>query len=167
MSGQSTNEPGNTGDRLVLEIQAWISSEIKSISPMIDRIVRLVRESLCAVGNEDAIELALQEALNNAVVHGNRLDAEKHVQIRCRCTAEGGVSLIVRDQGQGFDSNTVPDPLAPERLNVDHGRGIYVMKAMMDEVHFERGGTEIHLRKRPAKDAETVAQPFVLEIRRS
>jgi hypothetical protein len=69
--------------------------------------------------------------------------------------------------GLDFDTSTVPNPRAPARRSVDHGRGIYVMKVMADEVHFESGGTEISIRKRPPNDTETFAQLFVLEIRRS
>lgn len=154
------------GTRFRFEIEAWIPSELRFIAPVVDRIVRLIEESRCAAGNEDPIELALQEALNNAVVHGNGLDPGKQIRIHCRCEQEEGVSLTVADEGQGFDPNAVPDPLSPERLNAVHGRGLYVMKMLMDEVHFERGGTEVHLRKRPVKDDEGTSQSVVLEIRR-
>jgi serine/threonine-protein kinase RsbW len=166
---RSTAQPAfqeERGARFLLEMEARIPSEFRFIAPEIDRIVRLLEESRCAVGNEDAIELALQEALNNALVHGNGLDPGKQIRIRCRCEPDEGVSLIVTDQGQGFDPNTVPNPLLPERLHLDHGRGLYLMKALMDRVHFERGGTEVHLRKRPAKDAEGSSQSVILEIRR-
>ena len=84
-----------------LEIDAWIASETKAISPLVDRLMRLIEGSRCIPGEEPAVELALREALNNAVVHGNRMDAHKLVQIRCRCELGNGVSIIVRDQGQG------------------------------------------------------------------
>ena len=158
--------PDQCGTRFLLEIEAWLSSEVRFIKPAIDRIVRLIEESQCAAVNENAIELALQEALNNALIHGNGLDPEKQIRIRCRCEQEEGVTLIVADQGQGFDPNTVPDPLLPERLLADHGRGLHFMRALMDEVHFEHGGTEVHLRKRPARDPEGAAQLVCPEIRR-
>jgi serine/threonine-protein kinase RsbW len=65
-----------------------------------------------------------------------------------------GVSIIVTDQGQGFDPNAVPDPLAAERLEAEHGRGIHLMKLAMDGVSFERGGAEVHLRKDQARSGE-------------
>jgi anti-sigma regulatory factor (Ser/Thr protein kinase) len=70
-------------------------------------------------GEEPAVELALREALNNAVVHGNRLDAHKLVHVRCRCKVGEGISLTVSDQGQGFDPRTVSDPVAVENLEKD------------------------------------------------
>src|SRR5216684_5053855 len=152
-NGRSALRPAFAGHatRSLLEIEAWMPSETKAISPLVDRLMRLIEGSRCVAGNENAVELALREALSNAVVHGNGMDAHKLVQIRCQCEFGKGVSIIVTDQGHGFDPRTVPDPLAVERLEAEHGRGIHLMKLAMDEVSFERGGTEVHMRKRPAR----------------
>jgi serine/threonine-protein kinase RsbW len=109
----------------LLEVDACIPSEVKAISPLIDRLLRLIAGSRCITGEESAVELALREALNNAVVHGNRLDARKLVHVRCRCKVGEGISLVVSDQGQGFDASSVPDPVAVENLLAEHGRGIH------------------------------------------
>src|SRR6202035_2850649 len=93
----------------LLEIDAWIPSEISAISPLVERLMRLIEGYRCVAGEENAVQLALREALNNAVVHGNRLDAHKVVHVRCRCKAEKGISITVSDQGQGFDPSAVPD----------------------------------------------------------
>ena len=130
-----------------LEIEALMPSEVKAISPLLDRVIRLIEESRCVAGEEMAVELALREALNNAVVHGNRLDPGKPVQVYCRCELGKELSLIVRDQGIGFDPNGIGDPLALENLQAEHGRGILLMRSQMDAVSFERGGTEVHMRK--------------------
>ena len=61
----------------LLEIDAWIASEISAISPLVEQLMRLVEGSHCVTGEESAVKLALREALNNAVVHGNRLDVHK------------------------------------------------------------------------------------------
>jgi serine/threonine-protein kinase RsbW len=136
----------------LLEIDTWIQSEIKAISPLVERLMRLIEGSHCITGEEPAVELALREALSNAVVHGNRMDARKLVHVRCRCKVGEGISLIVSDQGQGFDPRTVPDPVAGENLEKDHGRGIHLMKLAMDEVSFDERGTEVHMFKGPAND---------------
>jgi anti-sigma regulatory factor (Ser/Thr protein kinase) len=139
-----------SGDRHagpVFEIEAWMPSEIKAISPLVDRLMRLIEGSHCVCGEEPAVELALAEALNNAVVHGNRMDRQKLVQVLCRCEPGKGISVVVKDQGQGFDPHAVPDPTAAENIGADHGRGIWVMKSVMDEVSFERGGTEVRMRR--------------------
>jgi serine/threonine-protein kinase RsbW len=134
----------------LLEIDAWMPSEISAISPLVQRLMRLIEGSHCITGEEPAVELALREALNNAVVHGNRLDAHKLVHVRCRCKVGEGISLIVSDQGQGFDPRTVSDPVAVENLEKDHGRGIHLMKLAMDEVSFDERGAEVHMCKRLA-----------------
>jgi serine/threonine-protein kinase RsbW len=140
------------GKGSLLEIDAWMPSEIKAISPLVERLMRLIEGSHCITGEEPAVELALREALNNAVVHGNRLDAHKLVYVRCRCKVGKGISVIVADQGQGFDPRTVPNSVIVENLKADHGRGIHLMKLAMDEVSFEREGTEVHMRKRLARN---------------
>ena len=136
----------------VMTIEAWIPSEIKAISPLVDQLMRLIEGSRCTVGNEHYIELALREALSNAVIHGNGMDVHKLVQVRCRCERGKGVWLTVKDQGKGFDSNGVPDALAPERLEAEHGRGIRLMQLAMDQVSFEGGGAEVHMWKGPMND---------------
>jgi serine/threonine-protein kinase RsbW len=137
----------------LLEIDTCIPSEISAISPLVERVMRLIEASHCITGEQQAVELALREALSNAVVHGNRLDARKLVHVRVRCKVGKGISLIVSDQGQGFDARTVPDPVAVENLEAEHGRGIQLMKLAMDEVTFERRGTEVHMCKKPARNA--------------
>jgi serine/threonine-protein kinase RsbW len=134
----------------LLDIEAWLQSEIKAISPLVERLMRLIEGSHCVAGEEHAVQLALREALNNAVVHGNRLDAHKLVHVHCRCKVGKGISITVSDQGQGFDPSAVPDPLSVEKLELEHGRGIHIMKLAMDQVSFEQRGTEVHMSKRPA-----------------
>ena len=130
-----------------LEVRTWVQSEIGEISPLVDWLMNLIAASRCACGEEQLVELALREALSNAIIHGNRLDARKLVHVCCRCEGGNGVFIVVRDQGHGFDPRKVPDPLAFENLRAEHGRGIHLMKLAMDEVSFERQGTEVHMRK--------------------
>jgi serine/threonine-protein kinase RsbW len=136
----------------LLEIDAWIPSEISAISPLVERLMRLIEGSHCITGEESAVELALREALNNAVVHGNRLDAHKLVHVRCRCHVGKGISITVSDQGHGFDPSAVPDPLSVDKLEAEHGRGIHLMKLAMDEVSLEQRGTEVHMCKWAARN---------------
>ena len=136
----------------LLEIDAWIPSEISAISPLVERLMRLIEGSHCIANEESSVELALREALSNAVVHGNRLDAHKLVHVRCRCKVGKGISITVSDQGQGFDPSAVPDPLSVDNLEAEHGRGIHLMKLAMDEVSFEQRGAEVHMWKGPAND---------------
>jgi len=135
----------------LLELEAWMPSETGAISPTVEQLMRLIEPWRCIVGDEFAVELALREALNNAVIHGNGMDPKKLVEIRCRCERGKGVWLIVRDQGRGFDPSTVPNPLTPQGLVAEHGRGIYLIKLLMDEVSFKRGGSEVHMWKGPMR----------------
>jgi serine/threonine-protein kinase RsbW len=142
---------GTHGSGSLLEVDAWIPSEVKAISPLVDRLMRLIEGSHCITGEESDVELALLEALNNAVVHGNRLDARKLVHVRCRCKVGEGISVVVSDQGQGFDASSVPDAVAVENLLAEHGRGIQLMKWAMDEVTFKQRSTEVYMCKRLAR----------------
>jgi serine/threonine-protein kinase RsbW len=132
----------------ILEIDSWMRSEVRAISPLVDRLMRLIEGSQCAPGEEFDVELALREALNNAVVHGNQEDPETKVHIRCRCQPGKELSIVVTDQGKGFDfEKAVTNGIATDP-DSERGRGIPLMKAYMNEVHFERGGSEVHMRKR-------------------
>ena len=142
----------------LLKVDAWIPSEVKAISPLADRLMRLIEGSHCIIGEEYAVELALREALSNAVVHGNRLDAHKLVHVRCRCEVGKGISLTVSDEGQGFDVRTIPDPVSVEDLEAKPGRGIHLMRWAMDQVSFEHGGSEVHMCKAPVHNAEAGAR---------
>jgi len=113
-------------------------------------MIRLIEESNCVSGEEPAVGLALREALCNAVLHGNSLDPFKLVQVHCRCELGYGVSIVVKDQGRGFDPHAIPDPSLVGNLDAEHGRGILLMRWLMDEVSFEFGfwGTEVHMLKK-------------------
>lgn len=130
-----------------MTVEAWIPSKIEAISPLVDWLMQIIERSRCAGGNEPAVELALREALNNAVLHGNGIDARKLVEVCCCCEWGKGVWLIIKDQGNGFNPAAVPDAHAPDALLAEHGRGICLMRWSMDQVSFERGGSEVRMWK--------------------
>ena len=140
-----------------LEVDTWVRSEIGLISPLVDWLMSLIAVSRFVLGDEQFIELALREALCNAMLHGNRLDARKLVHVRCCCDFGKGVFIVVRDQGHGFDPSNVPNPLSVENLGAEHGRGIHLMKLAMDEVSFERQGSEVRMRKASGPNQEIPA----------
>src|SRR5260370_17706765 len=76
------------------QIEAWMPSEIKAVGPLVQRLMRLIEGSHCVAGEEPAVELALEEALNNALVHGNRIDPEKLVKALSRSRSKT-ISLLV------------------------------------------------------------------------
>lgn len=125
-----------------------IPSHIDFVAPAVDRVMRRIRKVRCVPGQESNVAIALFEAIANAVLHGNRQQPTKPVYITCRFEPMSCVSIVVKDQGEGFDPKTVPDPTRLENVEREHGRGILMMKTVMDEVYYEKGGTEIHLVKR-------------------
>ena len=129
-----------------IQFELSLRSEVSAISPFVDTFIHLIRKCQWVHGNVEEIEIALREALANAVVHGNHEDPGKQVYVNCRRGTDE-ISIIVRDEGQGFDIGEVLDPTAPENISSSHGRGIYLMRTLMDEVHFEGGGTVVYMRK--------------------
>jgi serine/threonine-protein kinase RsbW len=138
----------NQSKELVVRLR--FRSDVGRIPVAVEQVMSVVKQSGCVLGQEIEVELAFAEALSNAVEHGNRMDPEKWVQVRCTCDPEEGVSIVVRDEGQGFDPNRVPDATTLGSIRSLRGRGILIMQSYMDEVSFEKSGTEVHLRKDPA-----------------
>lgn len=146
------NIPFSIWDHAVpgVELQHSLPSQVKAIAPVIDRFMSFIRTYRPSDGSEVDIEIALCEGLTNAVVHGNREDPQKKVDVICRCEANGAVEITIRDQGNGFEWKTLPNPTLPENRTLTHGRGIYLMRQLMDEVWFGMGGTVLCLRKDPS-----------------
>jgi serine/threonine-protein kinase RsbW len=157
MSGmRSPNRASNSPSRFsgrrsrssLLEIDSWMPSNVEAISPLVDRLMRLIERSQCVPGAELDVELALREALGNAVLHGNQGHAGTKVHVHCRCQPGNEVSIVVTDQGKGFDFGKIVGNSLTSDSAAEHGRGILLMKSCMDDVYFERGGSEVHMRKR-------------------
>ena len=147
--------PRNPHSGPFIELRQSLPSKAAAISPVVDQLTRFILKFRSADGTEADIEMALHEALANAVIHGNRGNSCKRVYVTCRCYTDGEVLITVRDEGRGFDSSAVPDPTFLENLLFTHGRGIYLIKALMDEVSFEEGGAVVMMRKKSnAKSAE-------------
>ncbi len=138
----------DTGNLLV-KLDAVLPGSISAIPPVIEKIMAVVQEMGCAAGREFAIELALTEALANAIKHGSANDPSKQVQCCVACDHTRGMLIIVRDPGPGFDPASIPNPVVGQNLFATGGRGIYLINQLMDEVRFEKGGTEIHMRVNP------------------
>ena len=143
-----------------IDLERSLPSEVGSISPFVDRLMLLIRK--CVPDGESEVEIALREALANAIIHGNHENPGKHVHVRFRCNPDE-VSIAVKDEGRGFDINEMPDPTAPENIGSGHGRGIYLMKAFMDEVRFEEGGVVVYMRKSAGQAAAKDVQKNSLE----
>ncbi len=100
------------------------------------------------IGDEEEIDImiALQEALANAVLHGCGGDPAK--SIHCTVAVDPAeIRIVVRDPGPGFDTSSASDETEDGTNLTEHGRGILLMRSLMDEVSYRRGGTEVHLKK--------------------
>jgi serine/threonine-protein kinase RsbW len=97
-----------------------------------------------------AVHLAMEEALVNAIKHGNRLDPDKHVRISCRMSPEL-IRVEISDEGAGFDPTSLPDPTDPDRLECPGGRGVLLMKAFMSRVEWGGSGNRVLLERKRGK----------------
>lgn len=135
-------------EKLNLRVRVKLAADRKSVDPVVAQVMESVRDMKCVDGKEDSIELALQEALANAVVHGAKEDPTKIIECLVACDEQRGVLIIVRDPGEGFDPRAIPTCTVGENLYSNHGRGIFLINQLMDEVKFRKNGTEIHMVKR-------------------
>jgi serine/threonine-protein kinase RsbW len=135
-------------DKLDLKLSVTLSADRDAVDPVVRSVMDVVREMKCAPGHEDDIELALTEALANAVVHGAKNDPSKIIECDVACDEKQGILIIVRDPGAGFDPTKISNPCHGENIYANHGRGIYLINQLMDEVQFHKNGTEIHMLKR-------------------
>ena len=135
-------------EKLALRFYEVIPSTLEALDEVIDMLLILAREMKCSSLELEEVELALREALANAVVHGNRQDPDKKVAVRAFCQPDRGMLLVVEDEGSGFDPSKVPNPTRAESLLETHGRGLYLMQRLMDRVRISRKGTRITMVKR-------------------
>ena len=140
--------PRNGHSAPFVELRQSLPSKVAAISPFTEQLMRFILKFRMGDGSETDIEMALFEALANAVIHGNDDNSCKSVYVTCRCYMDGEVAITVRDEGRGFDNSAVPDPTFRENLIFTHGRGIYLMKTLMDDVLFEEGGAVVTMRKK-------------------
>lgn len=102
------------------------------------------------------VKLALQEAVVNALEHGNKYDERKRICVSCAVNHEV-ITVVVRDEGEGFDPAQVPDPTRPENVLKEHGRGIFLIRNLSDKVRFNRKGNEVTIVKRAGRPARAQA----------
>jgi serine/threonine-protein kinase RsbW len=130
-------------------VRLVIPSEPKRITEVDEFVETALREHGVRESLVSDLAIATTELVNNAIIHGNRKDASKNVMLSLQFSAND-VTIRVEDQGNGFDPDRVPDPLAQENLLKEVGRGIFIVRSLMDELKFERqagGGMAVVLRK--------------------
>jgi serine/threonine-protein kinase RsbW len=117
------------------------SGNIVIVEKLINDICSSYQVSEDYYGN---ILVAVTEAVNNAMQHGNKLDPSKKVDVEFKA-GEKTITFLVHDQGEGFDYNTLPDPTNPENIEKPSGRGVFLMRHLADKVEFSDHGRTVHL----------------------
>lgn len=140
------------------EFEITIPSDTTEGQAVQERIVKLLEELNYPPRDVFGVRLALEEALVNAIKHGNRHDPEKSVRIECRVGPER-VYVEIEDQGPGFDPEDVPDPTALENLEKPCGRGIMLMRAFMNRIEYNETGNRVILEKLRDTPTETNGTP--------
>lgn len=123
------------------------SSELENIS----RVEKLI-EDISSTYNLTAeiygkISVAIIEAVNNAILHGNQLDVSKSVKVGYTVN-DDSIEFAVEDEGKGFDFENIPDPTLPENLEKTHGRGIFLMNHLADDITFDDNGALVEMKFR-------------------
>jgi serine/threonine-protein kinase RsbW len=130
-------------------VEGWHCASIHS-TPEMYTVIERVLDDLHASGytrqETFSVRLALEEAIVNAIKHGHHNDLTKEVQVRYHISS-ACVLAAVQDEGEGFCPEDVPDPLAPENLESDHGRGLLLMRNYMTWVRYNQSGTCVTLCK--------------------
>lgn len=115
--------------------------DLRKVEKLVDDLSAEYSISQDIYGN---ILIAVLEAANNAILHGNKLNENKEVTITIR-KEEKNVKVTVSDDGEGFDYKNIPDPTAPENLENVNGRGIFLMEKLSDGIEFKRNGATVEL----------------------
>ncbi|TAK53463.1 MAG: ATP-binding protein [Bacteroidetes bacterium] len=118
---------------LVLKSQPQQVAKVEAFLRRVNRAARLSNEEF------NKLLVVATEAVNNGILHGNKQHPEKHVTLTC--TLHGGkLEIRIHDEGSGFNADDLPDPLAQENLFREHGRGVFLMRSLMESVVFEHTG---------------------------
>ncbi len=133
----------------VIRLRFQVSSSREAIAEAVRRIMKAASQLRCGRSERADLEIAIREALANAVFHGNRADPAKKVHVQCSLSRTTGMRVAIRDEGSGFDPDAIPDPRDDERLFLHHGRGLFLMRELLDRVEHRNGGREVVLFKAP------------------
>jgi serine/threonine-protein kinase RsbW len=148
MSAPASPRRDVDSDQAGIRLRIQVPGRVDAITPAVERVMSAVRALPHTWGKEFEIETALREALSNAVRHGCRSDPSRSVEVTVACDEQPGVLITVSDPGPGFDPDTVPSPTGAPFVLRHSGRGLYLIRQLMDEVSFVRNGAEIRMRKR-------------------
>ncbi len=118
-----------------------IKENVSVVESFIENVGEKIRIEETIYGN---VLVSVTEAVNNAIVHGNKEDKNKKVRLGLKQNKKS-VRFIVEDEGMGFDHNTLPDPTNPKNLEKVKGRGIFLIKSLSDKTTFKQGGRIVEM----------------------
>ena len=121
-----------------------LSSSPTSITVLEEYLQDLLLENQHCASKFPDILISLTEAVNNAIIHGNKSDASKEVQVNCK-HSKTGISFSIIDQGNGFDPENIPDPTSPEKIECCGGRGVFIINALADKVAYKNNGSTVEI----------------------
>lgn len=140
------HDAGQTVESRASALELVLTGDSMAVAAARDRIMDFLEEQ--GVADEEAIDIlvALQEALVNAVLHGCKNDPSQVIRCSVEVDAEA-ITIVIKDPGVGFDTAAVTD-VSDDGINLtNHGRGIFLMRGLMDEVSYSHGGSELTLKK--------------------
>ncbi|NNE56107.1 MAG: ATP-binding protein [Flavobacteriales bacterium] len=117
------------------------TENISIVEQLVDEVCEQYKIKEDFYGN---ILISLTEAVNNAIVHGNKLDPDKRVHVKC-ATEDHILRFFITDEGPGFDYDNLPDPTAPENIEKPHGRGVFLMRNLADNCEFLDDGRMVKM----------------------
>jgi serine/threonine-protein kinase RsbW len=136
------------------KLQITLESTLQSVDQAEELVIQEAGKAGFEEDDQHDIGMAVRECAVNAVVHGNRYNKNKKVHLDVERSASE-ITVVIGDEGEGFDLNSIADPLAPENLLKQSGRGIMIIRAYMDEFDIHPrpgGGTEVRLVKKLVKN---------------
>lgn len=119
------------------------SDSLTIVEKKIDEITKESKVNEDLYGN---LLIAVTEGVNNAIHHGNKSNPEKNVQIDIEINEENQLVFSITDEGEGFNPNALPDPTDPANIEKPHGRGVFLMQQLSDEIEFEEEGRQVILK---------------------
>ena len=115
---------------------------VSLVEPYVENVARQCHVSEEVYGN---MIVALTEAVSNAILHGNCSNEAKKVRVTAR-QCKRSVTFVVEDEGKGFNPESIPDPTTPDRLLVDGGRGVFLMRCLCNKVNYRKAGTVVEIK---------------------
>ncbi|HIQ19672.1 MAG TPA: ATP-binding protein [Planctomycetes bacterium] len=135
-----------SADNWIWQLDRIIPSTAEDCRDVVEELLDQLRQRNWDERDLFGIHLSCEEALMNALKHGNRMDASKKIEVSCRIS-DDKVRVEIADEGEGFDPEAIPDPTDDEYLDMPSGRGVMLMRNFMTRVEYLEGGTRVVMEK--------------------